>query len=287
MLLNIRHLTQYTYSQPVILGPHSLRLTPRPDGSVDIIERDLKIIPEPVDIKVNLESDGSLSHWLRFEGETKFFSIESKMLIRLDLNKNPFDFLIDPPTCSNLPMKYPPELLRELRSFVLQDNAAPAVRGLAFNILGLAQNQTVDFLIKLAQYMKQEFVYELRHTGSPYKPQDTLNFRKGSCRDWAVLYMAACQTLGLAARFVSGYYIDENLQGLHLHAWVEVYLPGAGWRGFDPSLGLACYSRHIALATAAAPSQAAPVQGTFKGDAQSNMNLELQYEIAQASVAAA
>jgi len=279
MLLNIRHLTQYTYSQPVILGPHCLRLTPRPDACAAIIERHLKIIPEPADIKINLENDGTSSHWLRFQGETSTLSIESKMSLNINLEKDPFDFLIDPPTCSSLPMKYPPELLRELRAYVLQDNAAPAVRGLAFNILGQAQNQTVDFLVKLAQYMKHEFVYELRHTGAPYKPQDTLNFRKGSCRDWAVLYMAICQTLGLAARFVSGYYIDENLQGLHLHAWVEVYLPGAGWRGFDPSLGLACYSRHIALATAAAPSQAAPVQGTFKGQAQSNISLELQYQM--------
>lgn len=283
MLLNIKHLTQYTYSQPVILGPHGLRLTPRVE-SCAMIERQLKIIPEPMDMTVNLECDGSLSHWLRFKGETLALSIESRMLIRLDLNKNPFDFLIYPETCAILPMKYPPELLRELRAYLQMENLAPSVRGLAFNILAQAQNQAVDFLMLLAQYMKREFVYELRQTGVPLKPQDTLNLRRGSCRDWVVLYMAICQAVGLAARFVSGYYIDENLETKYLHAWVEVYLPGAGWRGFDPSLGLACSGRHIVLASAAVASQATPVQGTFKGQGQSNLSVELQYQLSEASV---
>ena len=84
--------------------------------------------------------------------------------------------------------------------------------------------------------------------------------------------------MGLAARFVSGYYFDENPKLPDLHAWVEVYIPGGGWRGFDPSLGLACYGHHIALATGASAAGAAPIQGTFKGYAQSEMKLELEYQ---------
>ena len=133
----------------------------------------------------------------------------------------------------------------------------------------------------LAQYMKQDFVYEFRHLGAPNQPEDTLASRRGSCRDWAILFMACANAVGLAARFVSGYYFDENPEAPDLHAWVEIYIPGGGWRGFDPSLGIACYGHHIALATGAAAADATPIQGSFlKGLNQTSptMKLELEYK---------
>ena len=126
--------------------------------------------------------------------------------------------------------------------------------------------------------MKRDFVYEFRPSGAPNQPQETLASKRGSCRDWAILYMAAARAVGLAARFVSGYYFDEKPELAELHAWVEVYIPGGGWRGFDPSLGLACYGHHIALATGASAAVTAPIQGTFKGDARAEMKLEIEYQ---------
>ena len=177
-------------------------------------------------------------------------------------------------------MAYPSESLRELRPFLMMDNIAPQVRDFATETLFDAKGNTVDFLVLLSQRMKRDFVYEFRHVGAPYQPDDTLSSKRGSCRDWAILYMAAANAVGLAARFVSGYYFDENPKAADLHAWVEVYLPGGGWRGFDPSLGLACYGHHIALVSSSTAAGAAAIQGTFKGYAHAEMKLELEYQYA-------
>ena len=138
----------------------------------------------------------------------------------------------------------------------------------------------MDFLVMLSERMKQDFVYEFRHLGAPHRPEDTLASGRGSCRDWVILYMACANAVGLAARFVSGYYFDEKPQLADLHAWIEVYIPGGGWRGFDPSMGLACYGQHIALATSSSAAGAAPIHGNFKGQGKtlSEMKLELEYK---------
>jgi transglutaminase-like putative cysteine protease len=278
MLLNIRHVTTYAYDQPVVLEPHRLRLTPRADTYRSLLERTLTITPEPIQMSMSIENDGSISHWVRFKGKTQIFSVESKAIISVITDKNPFDFLIYPDSCLNLPMVYPSQLSRELQAFLMPDKVAPQVHDFAFEILNEVKGNTMDFLVLLSQRMKRDFVYEFRHTGAPFQPDDTLASKRGSCRDWAILYMAAAKAVGLAARFVSGYYFDENPKEPDLHAWVEVYIPGGGWRGFDPSLGLACYGHHIALATSAASASAAPIQGTFQGYAHSTMKLELEYQ---------
>ena len=278
MLLNIRHVTTYSYDQPVTLQPHCLRLTPRADGYDALLERSLTISPTPVSISVSVENDGSLSHWVRFKGEIKKFCVESKTRVRLSTDKNPFGFLVYPETCLNLPMQYPPQLQAELQAYLTLEKISPIVRDFAFELLTEARGNTMDFLVMLSKGMKRDFVYEFRHSGAPYQPDDTLSSRRGSCRDWAILYMAAARAVGLAARFVSGYYFDEKPQAADLHAWVEVYIPGGGWRGFDPSLGLACYGHHIPLASGINASAAIPIQGTFSGYAHATMKLELEYQ---------
>ena len=285
MLLSIRHVTTYTYDHPVYLEPHRLRLTPRADCYGSLHERLLTITPKPSSMSVSVENDGSLSHWVRFEGETKLFIVESKATIGLIIEKNPFDFLVYPENCLTLPMVYPAELNVELKTFLKGDAVFSQVREFAYSILEEAKGNTIDFLVLLSQRMKRDFVYEFRHTGAPYQPDDTLASRRGSCRDWAILYMAAANAVGLAARFVSGYYFDENPKLPDLHAWVEVYIPGGGWRGFDPSLGLACYGHHIALASSSTATGAAPIQGTFKGYAHSKMALDLEYQYSDVPVA--
>jgi len=278
MILNIVHTTTYTYDFPVFLEPHRLRLTPRADCYEAMLERALNITPKPSSISSSVENDGSVSHWVRFKGETRQFTVQSKARISLIADKNPFDFLIYPDTCLVLPMVYPQRLMEELQPFLKTNNISPKVREFAFEILGQAKGLPIDFLVMLSQRMKKDFVYESRLSGAPYQPEDTLASRRGSCRDWAILYMAAANAVGLAARFVSGYYFDEKPQAADLHAWVEVYIPGGGWRGFDPSLGLACYGHHIALAASASAADAAVIQGTFHGYAHSKMKLELEYQ---------
>jgi len=285
MLLSFRHATIYTYDHPVFLEPHFLRLTPRADCYGALLERTLNITPKPSSTVECVETDGSVSHWVRFEGVTSSFTVESKASISLITDKNPFDFFIYPDTCLTLPMVYPPQVSGELRAFLMTENVSPGVGDFAFDVLAQAKGSTMDFLVMLSGRMKQDFVYEFRHAGAPHQPEDTLASKRGSCRDWAILYMAAANAVGLAARFVSGYYFDEKPELADLHAWVEVYIPGGGWRGFDPSLGLACYGHHIALATSSTAAGAAPIQGTFKGHAQSTMKLELEYQYSPMPVA--
>ena len=126
---------------------------------------------------------------------------------------------------------------------------------------------TTAFLIKLADRIHHEFQHVGRFEGEPMAPEQTLSGRSGACRDTAMLFVAACRSQGLAARFVSGYSIHHppEVTEHELHAWAEVYLSGAGWRGYDPSLGLAVADGHLVLATAPDHRLAAAVTGTYRG----------------------
>jgi transglutaminase-like putative cysteine protease len=133
---------------------------------------------------------------------------------------------------------------------------------------------TSDYLSALNEFISSNFAYEIREEGNPNKPEFTLINRKGSCRDYAVLFSALCRAMGLATRFVSGYYIgvapvDVPNQTHHLHAWVEVYLPGGGWRGYDPTQHEVVSGNHIPLAASCLPEEITPVHGSYRGAASS------------------
>ncbi len=131
------------------------------------------------------------------------------------------------------------------------------------------------FLTRLTQLIPEKCVYQQRLEGMPYPAAVTLSKQTGTCRDFTVLFMAVCRAVGLAARFVSGYQEGDLENTSHdLHAWAEVYVPGGGWRGFDPTLGLAVSNRHVAIAAAANPKDAAPVSGTLQSGQQAETTLE-------------
>jgi transglutaminase-like putative cysteine protease len=149
----------------------------------------------------------------------------------------------------------------------------------ADELLKESRGKTLDFMTALCARIQSRFSYEVRPAGEPASPERTLTSLRGSCRDFVVLAIATARSAGLACRFVSGYCIPEKPSGPpELHAWMEVYLCGGGWRGFDPTLGLACQENHIALATGPSSAMAMPVQGTFRGDARSEMEVTLAYE---------
>ena len=136
------------------------------------------------------------------------------------------------------------------------------------------------FLTSLTQTIYESCIYETRHHGPPWPAGVVLAERRGTCRDFTVLFMAACRAVGLAARFVSGYQRGDADQEVHdLHAWPEVYVPGGGWRGFDPTLGLAVADGHIALAAAVDPAQAAVVMGQLKTGHFSQSKLEATIQL--------
>jgi transglutaminase-like putative cysteine protease len=191
---------------------------------------------------------------------------------------NPFDFLL-PADAVLLPPAYPAAGRRGLAGYLDGGDTAPAVRAAADAMLARSEGRTVPFLMELTRWIGASHEKIVRLEGPPLAPAETLAAGAGSCRDLAVLFNEMCRTVGLAARFVSGYHEREAPDGQrYLHAWSEVYLPGAGWRGFDPAEGLAVADRHVVLATGLQPPAAAPTDGTFRGNGASS-TLESQIVI--------
>lgn len=159
--------------------------------------------------------------------------------------------------------------------------ACGAVAELARTLARESGGETLAFLSLLARRIFETTERVVREDGGPLPAEETLRTRQGACRDLAVLYVESCRAMGLAARFVSGYHASrETRDRRFMHAWAEVYVPGGGWRGYDPSWGLAVSDRHVAVAASAASHGAAPVSGIFRGDgATSRMAAELTIQI--------
>jgi transglutaminase-like putative cysteine protease len=160
----------------------------------------------------------------------------------------------------------------------------PQVSDYALSIATSAQWNTLTFLTGLCHQMFATFRQMTRPEGSPWTSLETLSRMEGSCRDLAVLFCDCCRVVGIAARFVSGYECASAVAAHpYMHAWAEVYLPGAGWRGYDPSRGLVVADTHVAVAAAADPALASPVAGDFFGAADSRMETDLRMQIQQVS----
>jgi transglutaminase-like putative cysteine protease len=169
-----------------------------------------------------------------------------------------------------------PVLAQCLRRSAVPIHVDPA-RELAEQLREASRSEVIPFLTRLTETIAHRFKVVLREQGSPWPPATTIEQRQGACRDLAVLWVDVCRAVGLAARFVSGYHAGYGEQDhRYLHAWGEVYLPGAGWRGFDPTNGLAVSDRHVAVAAAADPQHAAPVTATYRGN---NVEAELTTDV--------
>ncbi|MCL1473836.1 transglutaminase family protein [Argonema antarcticum] len=267
MRYQIVHTTTYTYDRSVVLNPHIIRLRSRCDGTQKLLSFFLEIDPEPIGISHITDLDGNAILQTWFGGSTDYLKIEVRSEVET-YRTNPFDYLLEPWALS-LPIDYPASMLSQLQPYLqpqYQINADPAVIQLAQDIGFAADYQIATFLMQLNQRIYENCQYIRRETGEALPGGVTWNQKLGSCRDLAVLFMEVCRAVGLAARFVSGYQQgDPDQQKRDLHAWAEVYLPGAGWRGYDPSQGLAVADSYIALAASALPIYAAPITGGWQG----------------------
>jgi len=258
----IRHHTSYRYDQAVYLKPQLIRLRPRSDCWQTLERFAIAIEPKPQEISSYLDLDGNCPIKAWFTTPTESLVVEINATIETHID-NPFAYLLEP-WAINLPLDYPQSLLQQLQPY-LQPTATsldPAAIALAQEIYWEVEGNLLGFLGQLQQRIYNECGYLVRDTGSPWPPGITWVHKQGSCRDFALLFMEVCRSVGLAARFVSGYQEgDQGLELWELHAWVEVYLPGGGWRGYDPTHGLVVADRHIALVASAIPSYTAPMTG--------------------------
>ncbi|MBI3546770.1 MAG: transglutaminase family protein [Gammaproteobacteria bacterium] len=266
MRLAIEHRTEYRYSRAVFLEPLTLRLRPRCDITQSLHSYNIVMDPKPSGIGQCVDLDGNSSHTVWFDGLHERLHISVSATVQTHRH-DPFDFLITDAAASILPVVYAQRLRPALNQYLERSQTDASVSAFAATIQTETDGGTVRFLTVLAERIRASFQYSVREQGDAWAPRETLERKFGACRDFAMLYVDACRCVGIAARFVSGYCYAEAASEYHLHAWAEAYLPGAGWRGFDPSEGLAVAERHVALATGRNAEDASPLFGLFRGDA--------------------
>ena len=266
MLFRIRHSLHYRYDRPVFFEPLTLRLTPRQDSFQRLLHHNLEVEAPPSGLSSGLDADGNASQVVWFDDLRNRLDLIVTMEVET-LPDNPFDWIITDPAVASLPARYDDATALSLSPFLALDPIDPEVATWAAELAAGVGQTTAPFLMTLADGIHHGFHHVGRPDGDPMQPPETLAGRSGACRDTAILYVAACRSQGLAARFVSGYSMHHppEVTEQELHAWAEVYLPGAGWRAYDPSLGLAVADGHVALATAPDHRRAAPVSGSYRG----------------------
>jgi transglutaminase-like putative cysteine protease len=283
MRYRIQHSTYYQYQQPVTLQAHTLRLRPRCDAVQQVVSFELGITPAPLQQTTVVDTDGNHTIRLWFDlaptDSLKLTTVSEVITCRT----NPFDYLAEP-WAITLPIDYPTSLFAILQPY-LQPSISPAISPqaamLAAEISHQVEGNVGFFLSRLTQCIYETCRYTSRATGSVWPSAVTWEKKLGSCRDFAVLFMEACRAVGLAARFVSGYEEgDSQVPHRDLHAWAEVYVPGGGWRGFDPTHGLAVADRHVALVASPFPLYAAPVSGSTVGGGQGSSRLDTEVRVA-------
>jgi uncharacterized protein (DUF2126 family)/transglutaminase-like putative cysteine protease len=270
----LSHVSTYRYDHPVRLGPQVVRLRPAPHSRTRILSYSLRVLPEKHFINWQQDPQSNYLARLVFPEKTSLFSVEVDLVAEMSVF-NPFDFFLEP-YAEQVPFRYEGWQAHELAPYLLKLAAKPKFIAYLGQI-SRKKMRTMDFLVGLNRDLSGYIRYVIRLEPGVQTPEETLTKRSGSCRDSAWLLVQVLRHLGLAARFVSGYLIQlkadvKSLDGpsgpeadfTDLHAWCEVYLPGAGWVGLDPTSGLLAGEGHIPLACSPDPVSAAPITGALE-----------------------
>ncbi len=267
----LNHVTHYRYDRRVALSPQVVRLRPAPHCRTPILAYSLRV--EPARHFINWQQDPFANHLARlvFEEQTTEFKVSVDLVAEMAVY-NPFDFFLEP-EAEQFPFEYPADVAHDLAPYLARLPLTPRLEAFVKSV-PLKKQRTIDFIVGLNQRLQSEIRYLIRMEPGVQAPETTLANASGSCRDTGWLLVQLFRNLGLAARFVSGYLIQlkpdvKSLDGpsgaetdfTDLHAWCEVYLPGAGWVGLDPTSGLLAGEGHIPVACTPEPSTAAPVSG--------------------------
>lgn len=289
-ILSIRHLTRYRYRNPVALGEHRMMFRPRESYDQRILACDLTISPTPERLRNLHDVFGNCVGVAGFSGRTRELTFDS--FVRLEHTPLPAFADMDGEIevySGAMPFAYSaddlPDLLKSLEP--LHPDRQGIVGAWARRFVrneGKTSLQTL--LSEMTQAIYAEFKYNTRLEMGSQTPLETLDLKTGSCRDYAVLMIEAVRSLGLAARFVSGYiyspYAGTNrgrIGGGHTHAWVRVYLPACGWVEFDPTNGIVGNADLVRVAIARDPRQATPLHGTWYGEAGDYLDMEVEVDV--------
>ena len=271
----IIHRTYYNYSGKVTLGQHKLLLRPREDHDLRIESFILNINPS-ANLLWHRDVEGNSVALASFDTPTSQLVVESDVVIQ-QFNESPLDFLV-----ADYAVDYPfvyqsgdKNLLSPYLVLPDQETIKIISEWTAHFLNSSEQIQTYSLLQRLAEYIFQTLTYRVREEPGVQSALQTISYGTGSCRDFALLFMEVAKCLGLASRFVSGY-LHAPLMAHKIgatHAWAEVYLPGAGWKGFDPTIGEMAGTDHIAVAVAGLAESVPPIEGTFVGAQNSSLDV--------------
>jgi uncharacterized protein (DUF2126 family) len=267
----LNHKTHYEYDRSIELFPQIVRLRPAPHCRTPILSYSLKVLPKNHFVNWQQDPHGNFLARFVFLEKAREYAVEVDLVAEMTVI-NPFDFFLEP-SAEEFPFTYESWLAEELKPFLTTLPVGPRLNDYLADV-NRAKVRSVDFLVRLNRELHERIKYVIRMDPGVQKPEETLSLGSGSCRDSAWLLVQILRNLGLAARFVSGYLIQltadvKSLDGpagpaqdfTDLHAWTEVYLPGAGWIGLDPTSGLFAGEGHIPLACTPEPASAAPVSG--------------------------
>jgi len=292
-LLTIHHKTEYRYSHPVAFGEHRIMLRPRDGHDLRVLSSSLEIVPRPASLRWIHDVFGNSVAIATFDSRAPTLTIHSTATVEHNPAEE-FALTADDPAYF-YPFLYDDEELPDLVQFITPQYGDPngELSAWARKFLdGSGATPTFDILSGMTHGIREAFAYRKRYEHGTQHPLDTLQTGSGTCRDYALFMIEALRRLGIAARFVSGYLFVPNddeapgrVGGGSTHAWVQVYLPNAGWIEFDPTNGIVGTRDLIRVAVARDPRQAIPLHGTYLGSADAFIGMDVCIDVASATEA--